>query len=98
MYVQCVKDFGLHNQNIIIEILFACLVGWLDSSPVEIPKKLGIIFKYRHGPMHGLRKHTHLQLHKQVRLRGPQSLAHCVGSLGSLGLKFVLNLSGLFWP
>ncbi len=26
----CVKDCGLHNQNIDIIILFACLVGWYD--------------------------------------------------------------------
>jgi len=32
----CAKDCGLHNQNIDFIILFACLVGWLDSSPVEL--------------------------------------------------------------
>jgi hypothetical protein len=31
----CVEDCGLHNQNIDMIILFACLVDWLDSSPVE---------------------------------------------------------------
>jgi hypothetical protein len=31
----CVKDFGLHNKNIDMIILFASLVGLLDSSPVE---------------------------------------------------------------
>jgi len=31
----CVKDFGLYNKNIDKIILFASLVGLLDSSPVE---------------------------------------------------------------
>jgi len=31
----CVKDCGLHNENIDMIILFACLVGWHDSLPVE---------------------------------------------------------------
>jgi len=35
----CVKDFGLHNQNIDMIIFLACLVGWLYSSPVEIKDK-----------------------------------------------------------
>ncbi len=35
-----VTDFGLHNQNIDMIILFACLVGWLDSSLVEIEKRI----------------------------------------------------------
>ncbi len=71
----CVKDCGLHNKNIDMKILLACLVGWIDSSPVEIQKNLGTIFKNllglawltirpMHGPMH-------------MYLRGPQSLAHC---------------------
>jgi len=34
------KDCGLHNQNIDMIILFACLVGWLNSSAVEIQKQL----------------------------------------------------------
>ncbi len=38
-----VKDCGHHNLNINMMILFACLVGWLDASPVEIKTKL------RHG-------------------------------------------------
>ncbi len=33
-----VKDCGLHNQKMDVIIIFACLVGWLDSSPVEIKK------------------------------------------------------------
>ncbi len=33
------QGFDLHNQNIDMIILFGCLVGWLDSSPVEIEKK-----------------------------------------------------------
>jgi hypothetical protein len=41
----CVKDCGLHNKNIDMKILLACLVGWIDSSPVEIQKNLGTIFK-----------------------------------------------------
>jgi hypothetical protein len=32
-------------KNIDMLILFSCLVGWLDSSPLEIKKKLGTIFK-----------------------------------------------------
>jgi len=32
----CGKDYELHNQDIDTIILFACLVAWLDSSPVEI--------------------------------------------------------------
>jgi hypothetical protein len=47
----CVKDCGLHNQNINMIILFACLVGWLDTSPV---KKNGTIFKKLLGLMLGL--------------------------------------------
>jgi len=35
----CVKDCGFHNQNIDMIILFACFVGWHNSSPVEIEKK-----------------------------------------------------------
>ncbi len=38
--LQCVKDCGLHNLNIDMIISFACLIGWLDSSPVEIQIKL----------------------------------------------------------
>jgi len=34
----CVKDCGLHNQNIDNIIMFACYVGWLDSSLVELKK------------------------------------------------------------
>jgi hypothetical protein len=34
----CVKDFGLHNQNIKMIILFVCLVYWLNSSPLELKK------------------------------------------------------------
>ncbi len=34
----CVKDCGFHNQNIDVIILYACLVGWLKYSPVEIQK------------------------------------------------------------
>jgi len=41
----CVKDCGLHYLNIDIIILFAFLVGWLNSSPVEIQKNEGTIFK-----------------------------------------------------
>ncbi len=44
----CVKDCGLYNENIDMIILFACLVAWLDSSSVEILKKIGTIFK-KHG-------------------------------------------------
>jgi len=29
-----IKDCGLHNQNFDLIILFACLFGWLNSSPV----------------------------------------------------------------
>ncbi len=36
--VLCVKDCGLHNQNINPVISFACLVVYLDYSPVEIKK------------------------------------------------------------
>ncbi len=32
----CVKDCGLHNQNIDMIILFECLVGRLVGRPVEI--------------------------------------------------------------
>ncbi len=35
-----VKDCDLLNQNMKIIILFACLVGWHKSSPVEIKKKI----------------------------------------------------------
>jgi len=35
----CAKDYGLHDQNIDMIILFACLVGWLESSLVEIKNK-----------------------------------------------------------
>ncbi len=31
-----VKECGLHNQNIDMIILFACFVGWFDSSFLEI--------------------------------------------------------------
>jgi len=34
----CVKDCGLHYQNIDMIILFSCLVGWFNSSPEEIKK------------------------------------------------------------
>jgi hypothetical protein len=34
------KACGFHNQNNNMDILFACLVNWLDSSPVEINKKI----------------------------------------------------------
>jgi len=36
----CFKDCGLYIKNIDMMILFACLVGWLHSSPVEIKKKI----------------------------------------------------------
>jgi len=36
LYRVCVKDCGLHNKNIDMIILFACLVGWLDSSFIGI--------------------------------------------------------------
>ncbi len=36
----CVKDCGHHNQTIDKIILFACLVGWLESSPRTNEKKL----------------------------------------------------------
>jgi len=36
----CVKDCGLHNQNIDVIILFARLVDWLNSLPVYIQKKI----------------------------------------------------------
>jgi len=35
----CVKDCGLHNQNINMVIIIAFLVGWLNSIRVEIQKK-----------------------------------------------------------
>ncbi len=60
-----VKDCGLYDQNIDMLILFTCLVGWLDSSPVEIQKNMAQYFKfclgwheYRHGPMQDPCKHT----------------------------------------
>ncbi len=34
----CVKDRDLNNQNFVMIILFACLVGCLDCSPLEIQK------------------------------------------------------------
>ncbi len=34
----CVKDCGHPNQSIDVIILFACLVGWLDSSPLDSKK------------------------------------------------------------
>jgi len=73
----CVKDCGLHNKNIVMIYLFACLVGWLNSSTVEKKIKAQSLktclgwFEYRHGLMHGL-----CTLH--MNLQGPQSLAHCV--------------------
>ena len=39
-YAMCFMDCGLHNQNIDVIILFACLVGWPNSSPVKIKKRL----------------------------------------------------------
>jgi len=45
----CVKDCGLHNQNINVIILFACLVGWLESSPIE--KNQDTVFKKLLGLM-----------------------------------------------
>ncbi len=36
----CVKDCGLYNQNIDMIYLVECLVGWLNSSHIEIQKKL----------------------------------------------------------
>jgi len=67
-------------------ILFACLVGWLDSSPVEIKKIKACSLKnclgwgeYRHGCG---------KSHTDVWLRGPQSLAHSwATSKFGLGLK-----------
>jgi len=44
----CVKDCGLHNQNLNMIILLACLVGWLDSSPVEIQKKISVAQSLAH--------------------------------------------------
>jgi hypothetical protein len=35
IHTVCFKDCGLHNRNIDMIFLFACLVGWLNSSPVE---------------------------------------------------------------
>ncbi len=32
----CVKDCGFHNKDIDMIILFACLVGWLNSLLLEI--------------------------------------------------------------
>jgi len=31
-HTMCVKDCGLHNRNIDMIILFACLAAWLDST------------------------------------------------------------------
>ncbi len=42
-YCHTVKDCGPHNQNSHLIIVFACLVAWLDTSLVEIKKKI------RHG-------------------------------------------------
>jgi hypothetical protein len=50
----CVKDCGLHNQNIDMIILFACLVARLNSSPVEIKKNEGKIFKNLLGLARGV--------------------------------------------
>jgi hypothetical protein len=63
----CVKDCGLDNQNIDMIILYSCLVGWLDSLPVEIQIKIKaqslktclVWHENRHGLMHGPCKHTH---------------------------------------
>jgi len=80
----CVKDCGLHKQNIDVVIVFVCLVGWLDSSPKEILKILSMIFKKLLGLILAA-VNTGMALvqvpanvHVHVRLRGPQSLAHCV--------------------
>ncbi len=73
-YTICVNNCALHNQNIDMIILFACLFGWLDSLLLEIEK-------IRHNGLH----HAYAQglwtmyvsVHIHVRLQEPQFLAHC---------------------
>jgi len=72
----CVKDYGLHNQNINVIILFLYLVGWLNFSTVGINKKikagslkncLSLCLgwrKHRHGP----RKHTYNHTRNYTRM------------------------------
>jgi len=68
----CVKDCSLHNQKIDMIILIACLVGWLNSSPIEILKLKARSLKTTWAAWAGI----HMQL--CVHLQGPQSLANCV--------------------
>jgi len=90
----CVKDCGLHSQIYRYNNVLACFIGKLDSSHVEILKKIRQeIFLKQLGFMllrpewipawacecMGMRVH--------VCLRVPQSLEHCVGR-SSLGLPF----------
>jgi len=63
-------------------ILFACLVGWLDSLPVETKKKikaqsLKTAWAYAWA---GMNTSMGMQVRTCVHLLGPQFLAYCVAA------------------
>jgi len=70
----CVKDCGLHGQKFWYDNFICMLVGWLDSSPIGIKNNKAQSLKKTAWA--GVNTDMPVQLH--VRLRGPQSLAHCV--------------------
>jgi len=69
----CVKDCGFHKQKIDMIILFACLVGLLDSL-----KKTACAYSCWREHRHGLCKCMHTCCTCTCTSEGPQSLAHCV--------------------
>ncbi len=66
--------FKVKNSN--NKILFACLVGWVNSSTTEIKKKIK-----EQILIYGLscvKTDVSARLYLHAQLWGPQSLAHCV--------------------
>ncbi len=80
----CFKDFGLRDQNIIMSMLFACLVCWHNSSHLYLENRKKLRHDLLNPAWAGLNSGITLVSTRAIAiadacaLKGPQSLAHCV--------------------